>query len=278
VTKKPDHTPLEVNVKKILSSKSPKLARWIPPFIVGYLRRIVHEEELNSFLRDFADLSPIDFARATLGRIGIAYHAEGMEKLDPKGRYLLASNHPFGSLDGLILADEVNQYFGDVRLIVNDLLMYLDPLKALFIPVNKHGPQNSSYARQHSDAFDSAIPIITFPAGLCSRRIRGEVRDLPWKPGFVRRAIASQRDIVPVYFDGRLSRFFYNLANVRKKSGVKSNFEMLYLADEMFKLKGNHCTIRIGEPVPWQEVADGRPAAEWAKILYDRVYDMRMEN
>ena len=267
--------PLEINIRKVLTSKNPRLARWVPPFAVNYLRRILHEKEINDMLRDFDSLPPIDFIRAALERMGIAHHAEGMEKLDPQGRYLLVSNHPFGSLDGLILADETVRYFGDVRLIVNDLLMNLDPLKALFIPVNKHGPQSSNYARLHNDAFDSTVPLVTFPSGLCSRRIRGEVRDLPWKPGFVKRAIASQRDIVPVYFDGRLSRFFYNLANIRKKSGIKSNFEMLYLADEMFKLKGTHCTIRIGEPVPWQEVADGRPAVEWAKILYGRVYALK---
>ena len=267
--------PMEINVKRILLSKSPRLARWTPPFIIRYLRRILHEEELNALLRDFADLAAIDFVQATLGRMHISSHTEGMEKLDPKGRYLFASNHPFGSFDGLILADEVSRYFGDVRLIVNDLLMHLDPLKAIFIPVNKHGPQSSRYARLHHEAFDSAIPIVTFPAGLCSRRIRGEVRDLPWKPGFVKRAVISQRDVVPVFFDGKLSNFFYRFATMRKKLRIKSNLEMLYLADETFKLQGTHCTIRIGAPLPWQEMADGRPASEWAKILYNSVYELK---
>ena len=212
---------MEVSVAEVLRKKNPAAARWIPGFAVRYLARIVHEEEVNSYLRDFADLDAIHFVRACLERMRIGYRAEGMEKLDPQGRYIFASNHPFGGVDGLMLADEVSKHFGDVRVVVNDILMNLTPLAPLFIPVNKHGRQNPAYLRMFNEAFDSQLPIVTFPAGLCSRRTNGTVADAPWKSNFVKRAVASRRDIVPVHFDGELSNFFYRLSNIRKDWGSR---------------------------------------------------------
>lgn len=101
------------------------------------------------------------------------------------------------------------------------------------------------------------------PAGLCSRRIKGSVCDLPWKPSFVKNAIESRRDIVPVYFEGKLSNFFYNLSSIRTALGIKANIEMLYLADEMFSQRGRHFDIYFGEPVPWQRLTTGEPPSGW---------------
>lgn len=251
---------MKVDVKKILRDKAPRVSRWIPGFVKNYLRRIVHEDEVNYYLETFSHLPTIEFIRASLAHMGISYNAAGMDKLDPEGRYIFASNHPFGGVDGLMLADEVNGYFGDVRVVVNDLLMNLDPLKSIFVPVNKHGRQKGEYAAMFREAFASDIPIITFPAGLCSRRQSGVVADLPWRPNFIKQAVANKRDVVPVYFDGRLSNFFYRLSNLRKSLGVAANIEMLYLADEMFKQKGSHFEIKIGDPVPWQTFEGVRPA------------------
>ena len=265
----------QVDVYKLIEGKSPKLARRIPGFIIRYLKRTVHQDEVNEILSLYGDLEGVEFARATLRHMGIEYHSEGMEKLDPAGRYVFASNHPFGGMDGMMLADEVGKYFGDVRVVVNDLLMHLDPLKSIFIPVNKHGRQNDSSVRAFNDAFESDIPIITFPAGLCSRRTKGVVCDTEWKSNFIRKAVQSERDIVPVYFEGTLSNFFYRLDNFRKKVGIKANIAMLYLPDEMFRQKGGNFTIRIGDPVPWQSLLDGRSAGQAAEYMKTPSYGMK---
>ena len=266
---------MEVSVAEVLRKKNPAAARWIPGFVVRYLTRIVHEKEVNSYLRDFADLDAIHFVRACLERMRISYRAQGMEKLRPDGRYVFASNHPFGGADGLMLADEVCKYFGDVRVVVNDILMNLTPLAPLFIPVNKHGRQNPEYLRMFNEAFESSLPIITFPAGLCSRRTHGVVADAPWKSNFVKRALSTRRDIVPVHFDGELSDFFYRLSNLRKKLGVKANIEMLYLADEMFKQGGRHFDILIGTPIPWQEIKKGGTPTQWAERIRTLAYQLK---
>ncbi len=265
----------KLSIKEVLRSKAPGISRWVPGFVKNYLRRIVHEDELNYYLENFSHLDTIEFIRASLNHMGITYSAAGLEKLDPKGRYIFASNHPFGGIDGLMLAVEIAGYFGDVRVVVNDLLMNLGPLKPIFVPINKHGRQNPEYARLYKEAFESDMPIVTFPAGLCSRRKKGVVCDSEWKPNFVKQAVATRRDIVPVFFDGSLSDFFYNLSNLRTKLGIKANIEMLYLADEMFKQKGQHFEIIIGDPIPWQQLGGGSDARKTALRIREEAYGLK---
>lgn len=250
---------MRVDIKKVLREKAPGVSRWMPWFVKNYLRRIVHEDEINFYLENFSHLPTIEFIRASLAHMGITYTAVGIERLDPHGRYIFASNHPFGGVDGLMLADEVSRAFGQVRVVVNDLLMNLAPLAPIFIPVNKHGRQRPEYTQMFREAFESDMQIITFPAGLVSRRQNGTIADLEWRPNFVKQAVAHHRDIVPVLFEGRLSNFFYSLSAFRKKVGIKANIEMLYLPDEMFRQGGSHFNIIIGEPVAWQSLEGVTP-------------------
>ena len=217
-----------IDIGAVLADKAPRLARWIPGFVIGWLRRTIHESEINYILEHYWNLPPQEFIRACFREWQVTYTVEGLEKLDPKGRYLFAANHPFGGMDGMMLADKLIDRFGDARVVVNDLLMHLEPLRPLWIPVNKHGSQNSAYARKFDEEFVGEVPILTFPAGLCSRCIGGEVTDLPWKTNFLKKAYASQREIVPVFVEGRLSNFFYRVARLRVMLGLKLNIEMLW--------------------------------------------------
>ena len=157
-------------------------------------------------------------------------------------------------MDGMMLADKLIEHFGDARVVVNDLLMHVEPLRPLWIPVNKHGAQSSDYARRFDDAFAGSLPILTFPAGLCSRRIGGRVTDTEWKINFLKKAAASGRTIVPVFVEGRLSDFFYRVDRIRKAVGIKFNIEMLWLPDEMFSQGGKHFRLVFGDPISVAEL------------------------
>ncbi len=265
----------KVDVAEVLRSKAPGVARWVPRLLISYLRRIVHEDEVNEILSLYDTLPSVEFARKALAHIGIGYRAVGLDSLPADGRYIFASNHPFGGADGMMIADLVAAHLGDVRVVVNDILMNLYPLKDIFVPVNKHGRQNGDYARAFAEAFASDIPVLTFPAGLCSRRTRGVVADSEWKGNFVKRAVATRRDVVPVFVDGELSDFFYRLSNVRKALGVKANIEMLYLADELFGQRGCTFDIVFGEPVSWRELGDGRDAKKYACMIREKAYNLK---
>lgn len=240
----------KISVSGVLASKSPRLEKWIPRPIIKWLERTIRQGEINHVLGNYGDLPPMDFLREYFGYLRIDYRAIGLDELDPSGRYIFAANHPFGGMDGMMLAHKIGQKFGDVRVIVNDILMYLDPLRPIFVPVNKHGAQKGEYAKAFNEAFEGDIPVLTFPAGLCSRcGSDGVVADLEWRPNFIKRAVQSGRSIVPVYVEGRLSKKFYRLANWRKRLGIKVNIEMLLLPGEMFGQKGRTFRLIFGTPV-----------------------------
>ena len=152
--------------------------------------------------------------------------------------------------------------------------MNVKQLRELFIPVNKHGGQTTSYAKAIEDTYASEAQVLYFPAGLCSRKIKGNIVDLEWKKNFVGKAVKHHRDIVPVFFSGRNSNFFYNLANFRKRLGIKANIEMLYLVDEMFKQRGKKISLVIGKPVPYQTFSSEKSAQEWTTWIREKAYDL----
>lgn len=262
----------KIDVAKVLQAKAPKLARRIPRCVVNWLRRTIHEDELNVIYDNYWDLAPQPFIHACFREWGVSYSIEGIEKLDRSGRYLFVSNHPFGGMDGMMLADKLIDYFGDVRVIVNDILREVTPLDPLWLPVNKHGSQKLSYARRFDEAFQSPMPILTFPAGLCSRKIKGKVQDLKWRPNFMKKAKSSGRQIVPIFCEGRLSNFFYRLYTWRKRLGVKANIEMLWLVDEMLAQKGRHFRIIVGEPIPIEHLERMESLGEQVEFVRERCY------
>ena len=262
----------QIDIGNILQQKAPKLARRIPRPAIEWLRRTVHETDINHILASYRELPPQEFIQACFREWKVTYSASGLEKLDPAGRYLFVANHPFGGMDGMMLADKLIDRFGDARVVVNDLLMHVEPLRPLWIPVNKHGSQNTEYARRFDEAFFGDLPILTFPAGLCSRRIGGKVTDLEWKPNFLKKAYASQREIVPVFVEGRLSNFFYGVDRIRRTLGVKFNIEMLWLPDEMFSQKGKHFRIVVGDPIPVAELQSCGSLREQTETVRKKTY------
>ena len=97
----------EIDVYKVIEGKSPGLAKRVPRWAVDYLRRTIHEREINEILSRFSDLHGVEFIRADLGYMKVSYHSVGMARLDVNRRYLFALNHHFGCLHGIITADDV---------------------------------------------------------------------------------------------------------------------------------------------------------------------------
>lgn len=266
---------VNVDVAKILKSKAPRVN--VPQFIVNYLKCIVHEKEFNIFFKNNPDIKNLEFIKAGLDYLDVTIDILGRENLPPKGgKYIFASNHPLGGLDGIATGYLIGkEYDGKVRFFSNDLLMNLHPLQDMFVPVNKTGLQGKGHAEIMKRLYESDNHLITYPAGMCSRKIVGKIVDLDWKKNFISKATEYKRDIVPIYFDGKNSNFFYNLANIRKFLGIKFNVEMLYLADEMFKQKGKHFSIRIGKPIPWETFDKSKSQTNWAKWVKEIVYEMQ---
>jgi putative hemolysin len=116
--------------------------------------------------------------------------------------------------------------------------------------------------------------VLVFPAGLVSRKQDIGIKDLEWKKSFISKSKKYKKDIVPVYIEGRNSNFFYNFAKLRKRIGIKSNFEMLFLPDEMFSQRGKKVIIHIGKPIPYSCFDKSKSENEWAEEVKQIVYRM----
>ena len=263
---------LKIDVEKVLYSKNPGLKKVVPSFLVNYLKKIVHQDELNELIKQKGHLKDAEFIAGGLEFLGIKYRVYGTEHLPHNGRYIFVSNHPLGGLDGLVFINELSKHYKDLKFPVNDILMNIENLSGIFLPINKHGSQERESAIRIDQAYASDAQILYFPAGLCSRQKNGIIKDLQWHKSFISKAIQHKRDIVPAYFSGSNSSFFYKFSNFRKFVGIKANLEMLYLSNEMFKQKTKEICLVFGEPVPWQTFDKSKTLNEWAEWVKVKSY------
>lgn len=260
--------PLKINVREILRTKAPQTR--VPEFLIRYLEHIAHQNELNAFLHEQEGITGIQFVEASIKFMDIRVTVEGLDEL-PEARYTFVGNHPLGGIDGLATGFEVYKRFPKqgIRFISNDILTNIENLRPVFVPVNKIGNQSQQrlLPQRLSEAYASDEQMVIFPAGICSRRIKGKITELKWQKSFIPKSIDSNRDVVPVYFEGRNSNFFYNLASLRTFLGIKTNYEMLYLSDEMFKQRGKTFRIKFGKPIPCSMFDKSKTHQQWADYV-----------
>lgn len=271
----PDIKEKTIDVDEIFRTKNRNLHRRTPRFITRALERLIHQDEINRIIYTYPDDDAVTFSRHILEEFRVNVSVVGEENLHKAGnRFIVASNHPLGGLDGVALLDIVGRSHPDVIFPVNDILLFIPQFRKAFIPINKHGG-NVSNLKNINAYFSSESPILYFPEGLCSRKKGKEIKDWNWKKAFITMAVKYQRDIIPAHFEGRNSNFFYNLSNFRKKLGIKANIEMVLLPREMFRQKGNKLKVTFAEPVSYTFFDDRHTPTEWAQLMYEFVYTLK---
>lgn len=256
-----------IDIAQVLSSKGIKPRRWI----VRLLNRLLHVGEINECLDLYGDKEGVEFAQAIMDHLNVTVELRHAERIPKEGCPIIIANHPLGGPDGMALIAAVGSVRNDIQFPVNDFLMYVEQLKPVFVPIDKvHGNRNTSEGI--NAAFAGQNILLYFPAGLCSRRIKGKITDLEWKPTVVKKAIQHHRDLIPVHIEAQNRSRFYTIANWRKRLGIKFNFEMALLPGEMFAQRGKTFRMTVGEPIPWQTLDDGTLPYEWAQRLHDKIY------
>lgn len=266
-----------IDIEKILKGKMGKKARYVPGFVVRYLKHIVHQDWVNSFLIEADGEEGSKWLWHCLDYMGVKIVIKGEENLPANdGKlYTFVSNHPLGGIDGVSVGAVIGKKYNDnFRYLVNDLLMNLPGLAPLCVGINKTGKNGRSFPAVVEATFQSDKHVVMFPAGICSRKQNGIIKDLPWKKTFISKSIETGRDIIPIYFEGRNSDFFYNLANISKKLGIKFNIAMLFLADEMYKNRNGVYTITIGKPISVSTFDKSKTHNDWAQWVKEEVYKL----
>ncbi len=266
-----------IDLDAIFKKKSPRLYRFLPGFVLGWMKRIVHQADMNQILDDSEGISDAAFAKFVIENgIKIKLSSKGRENIPETGGCIIAANHPLGGIDGMALVVEVEKVRSDQRFIVNDILMNLPKFNTVFVGVNKVGTAGRQQLVDVENLYRKReYAVLVFPAGLCSRMINGKVQDLPWSKAFVARSQKYQLPIVPVHVKARNSARFYSINLWRRRLGIKANLEMMFLPDEMFRQRGKKIEITFGKPIPPETFTKDIEPVDWAERL--RAYVYRLE-
>lgn len=277
-TQVPADTSKYINIKDVIRKKNPGLLKWMPGFVIRYVERLLHADKINTIMASFGHLHGLDFVNALIDHLDLEVVLEGAEHIPAEGGVIFASNHPLGGLDGIAFMHAVGKHRKDIKFIVNDVLLNIKNLEPLFVGVNKHGSQGREGIAQIEQAYADDHALLVFPAGLVSRKRQGIIKDLEWKKSFINKAKRYQKDILPVFINGRNSNFFYTFARLREKVGIKTNVEMFFLPDELFAQRGKKVTICIGKPISYTYFDNSKSEKEWAEEVKRIVYNIPPES
>ena len=272
-----DRTDYLLNVEEVLG---PKLLKKLPRFAVNFFKRRIHQDEINDCIMKAEHYHGAEFFDEALKYVGITYKVRGIENLDMSKKYVFACNHPLGGPEALIIGSLFRQIYGDgFKVPSNQLLMNMKPLKEFFVPVNViSSKQSRDLGVKIAEMFSSDRQVLVFPAGLCARKIKGKVTEMPWKKMFVTQSRKYEKDIVPLHISGFNSRRFFFFSWLSRILKLKFNLGMIFLVDELFNKKGQEFVITIGKPISYTTLDKSKTDLEWAAEIKNKVEELSRDN
>ena len=272
-----DRTDYLLNVEEVLG---PKLLKKLPRFAVNFFKRRIHQDEINDCIMKAEHYCGAGFFDEALKYVGITYKMRGIENLDMSKKYVFACNHPLGGPEALIIGSLFRQIYGDgFKVPSNQLLMNMKPLKEFFVPVNViSSKQSRDLGVKIAEMFSSDMQVLVFPAGLCARKIKGKVTEMPWKKMFVTQSRKYEKDIVPLHISGFNSKRFFFFSWLSRILKLKFNLGMIFLVDELFNKKGQEFVISIGKPISYTTLDKSKTDLEWAAEIKNKVEELSKDN
>lgn len=263
-----------VNLEKSLRESNSGFLKKLPGAAVSLLKWIIDQKKLNETLNKFGHLEGLAFLDAMLAEMNLTIEITGKENLPENGRCFFAANHPFGILDGLILTHTIATKYGNLTAIANDAFMLIPQLKPFITEVNVYGTSSKDRIRALNQMYASDLPITHFPAGEVSRVYNKDIQDAPWQKSFIKKSIEHQRDIVPIYFEGKNSKLFYSIFKLRRAIGLDMNIELMLLPREFFKKRNKTIQVHIGKPISYKHFTSEHSHEEWAQGVRAEVYEL----
>ncbi|MBQ3607022.1 MAG: 1-acyl-sn-glycerol-3-phosphate acyltransferase [Bacteroidales bacterium] len=259
-----------LDINKVLG---PELVKKLPRFAINFLKRRIHQDDINGCIMTAEHYKGVGFFDEALNHLNITFKIRGEENLDLSKRYLFVCNHPLGGPEALIIGSVFRRLYGDGFMVpVNHILANLKPLREFFVPVKVYSSRQSrELGGQIAEMFQSDRQVLVFPAGLCARKIKGKVTEMPWKKMFVTQAKRYERDVVPMHISGFNSKKFFFFTKLSMFLKLKFNIGMLFLVDELFKKSGEEFIITIGKPVPYTTFDKSKTDIQWAAEIQNQV-------
>lgn len=237
--------------------------RFAQPLLRG-LSRFTRIDEAQRLVAALPHLNGLEFVEEVLRRLDVRYRVDDVERqrVPVSGGCLIVANHPLGAVDALVLLKLVGDLRRDVRIVANDWLQVLEPLRPLLLPVRVFGGRNGS---EHLNRIDAALAegaaVIVFPAGEVSRLGVFGIRDRSWRSGFVRYAARHRAPVVPVHVCGRNSLGFYAGAALAGPLGTA------LLPRQVFARRQRRIELRVAAPY-WPDAAQTATGQSQAQLAH----------
>lgn len=244
--------------------------------------KLLEADKVNDLQARYAQYKGPAFAEKALEDLGVRYELpeEQLARIPLEGGFVTVSNHPYGSLDGLILTSVVGGRRKDFKILTTFLLSLIPSLTDYFLPVDnlsgKTGARSINGIRMALNHIHDGHPLGFFPAGECStwqirsRRPSGgrwEVQDTYWADNIMRLVQKSGFPVIPIYFEGGNSLSFHLLGLLHRR------LRTVRLIHEVFNKRGRIVKVRIGEPIPPEALKD-YSAKGLGIFLRDRCYKL----
>jgi len=242
----------------------------------GLLERALGVDKIRNIYDSVPECTdPFQFIEYTLNKLHIDHvlDEESRRAIPPSGPAIVVSNHPFGGIDGMILASALSSVRRDIRILVNYFLEKVEALNPLFFTVDPFGHKGS--ASRNIGAIRKAVRwvkeggmLVVLPAGEVSHLSlkRRRVEDPAWHDTVGRLAQLTEAPVVPVFFRGRNSILFQlaGLAHPRLRTAM--------LPRETLKKEGSHVGFKIGRPISYKTLSRFQDASTLTEYLRFRTY------
>lgn len=249
-------------------------------------------DKLNALYDRNAHITGPDFAAAVLKDLGISYQVglaglpvtgeaciEKVREMVGDGPFITISNHPYGSLDGVAIADLMGHIRQDYKIIVNKILARIKALESNFITVTPTGEERTdptaasiSGIRQAMLQLREGGGLGIFPSGAVSDKSLkdGCVRDREWQEPIMRLIKKANVPVLPIrFFDGN-SPLYYNLGLIDWK------VRLLRLPAEVFNKAGKPFRIGVGSIITPEEQKKYDDLGAFTAFLRSSVYEMAL--
>lgn len=236
-----------LDIRQAFFERAPGMAARVPGFAFSFLRWLLCEKRVNRLILRYEEASPLEFCDAVLRGLEISVTVHGGHHLLETDRPVVASNHPTGGIEGLVLMRELLRAFGDVAVPANEMLARIPSLTPLVVPIDRYRG-NASVLSRYDALYRGDRPVLIFPAGRTARVEGGRPREFPWQKSFVSHARRHGRRIVPVWVSGQNSSLFNGLYTLRKRFSIAPNIEMFLLVRELFARRGDTVHLVFGAP------------------------------
>jgi len=270
-------TPDVMTVEDIITDK-PGLARW-RGLLEGAFRFLSIDKVNAIHTRHYKKPGP-DFCTEVIEDLGLKLMISNQKVLYnlPEGAFITVSNHPFGSLDGIMLIHLVGSRRPDFKVMVNMILNKITAMRPNFIAVDALASNDPAKKAVSMKGIKDAImhvrgghPIGFFPAGAVSK-INGrlQLEDREWQPNIIRLIAQLKVPVIPIYFHGGNSWWFNLLGK------LSWQLRTLRLPAEVFNKQGKTMHISIGDPIPVEDIASrAKDIKGLGEFLKQKTYSMR---